>query len=297
MANVSPMPRRERAQLIIVSGLLIATTLLVLVLLLNTVIYTENVATRGIDSDAGSAVDHQRTIDRTVEAYLEEEHDAGAAANWSTLETTVNGSLDHIIEHESTLGSERGRIVESDVDLVQGLFAERETTGAYENSTLTTHANETRLFNVTVEEASLDDVLEISADGGSWSAHVNNSTGEVKLTEPDGTPLCGNATFQGAITIDFVGERVVDDGGSTACEDDLWGADGVPPGVTVPFDIEFGVSTGTNGTYRLETEVTGDETYSHDDAVPIVYEAIVELEVLSPELRYETTVVVEGEVS
>lgn len=296
MADVSSSSAGERAQLIIVSGLLVATTLLVLVLLLNTVIYTENVATRGIDSDASEAVEYQRTIERTLGAYLAEEHGSGDAGNWSELEATVNDSIDHVLGHTASLGSEQGRIANSEVELVPGLFAEPDESGSFENATVATHANGTRLFNVTVEEESLDDVLKVGADGGSWSVHLNNSTGEVKLTESDGTPLCGNATFEGEITLDFVAEAVVDDIGSTPCEGDLWGEDGVPPGVSVPFDIEFDVAQSANGTYRLETEVTEDETYAHEDTVPIVFEAFVELEFLSPELQYVTSVVVEGEV-
>jgi hypothetical protein len=71
---------RDRGQLILVAGLTVAVILVMLVLLLNTVIYTENLATRGIDSGAGDAIEYRATVVGSVEELVEREnehYDAG----------------------------------------------------------------------------------------------------------------------------------------------------------------------------------------------------------------------------
>lgn len=65
----------DRGQLILVAGLTVAVILVMLVLLLNTVIYTENLATRGIDSGAGDAVEYRATVVGSVEELIERENE------------------------------------------------------------------------------------------------------------------------------------------------------------------------------------------------------------------------------
>ena len=65
--------RTDRAQLILITGLTLAVLLVAVVLLLNTVIYTENLATRGVDAGGaeaaefreGTAADVAELLDRT----------------------------------------------------------------------------------------------------------------------------------------------------------------------------------------------------------------------------------------
>lgn len=65
----------DRGQLILVAGLTVAMILVMLVLLLNTVIYTENLATRGIDSGSGDAVEYRAIVVGSVEELIEREND------------------------------------------------------------------------------------------------------------------------------------------------------------------------------------------------------------------------------
>ena len=54
--------RRDRAQLMLVTALALAVVLVVLVLLVNTAIYTENLATRGVDVGADDALEHRAAV-------------------------------------------------------------------------------------------------------------------------------------------------------------------------------------------------------------------------------------------
>lgn len=74
MANVDwgedTTTNRDRAQIILVTGLVVAVILVALVLLLNTVIYTENLATRGIDPGASQAIDFRGSSSMALSAVV-----------------------------------------------------------------------------------------------------------------------------------------------------------------------------------------------------------------------------------
>lgn len=62
--------RADRAQLIIVGGLALAVTLVALALILNSAIYTGNLATRESNHDTRAAIDQVATVDGAVERSL-----------------------------------------------------------------------------------------------------------------------------------------------------------------------------------------------------------------------------------
>jgi hypothetical protein len=65
---------RDRGQLILVTGLAVAVTLVALVLLLNTVIYTQNLATRGTGIEGGEAVGFRGEVVEGVGDVLDAEN-------------------------------------------------------------------------------------------------------------------------------------------------------------------------------------------------------------------------------
>jgi hypothetical protein len=101
---------RDRGQLILVTGFTIAVLLVALVLLLNTVIYTENLATRGIDSGADDAVEYRATVVGSVGELIEyenERYDERDPPNES-----VRNGIDTIDENLSDRYLLRGTIAE-----------------------------------------------------------------------------------------------------------------------------------------------------------------------------------------
>jgi len=70
MADVN----RDRGQLIILTGLIVAVTMVAMVLLLNTAIYTENLASRGADQSGREAVEYRATVVDGVGELIDEEN-------------------------------------------------------------------------------------------------------------------------------------------------------------------------------------------------------------------------------
>lgn len=67
---------RNRGQLILITGLVIAITMVAMVLILNSAIYTENVATRGVDSGGDDAIDFRNTVIEGSEEIIEHENES-----------------------------------------------------------------------------------------------------------------------------------------------------------------------------------------------------------------------------
>ncbi|ADJ15565.1 DUF7261 family protein [Halalkalicoccus jeotgali] len=68
-------PTAERGQLILVTGLTIAVVLVALVVLLNTVIYTENLATRGVDAGGADALEYRAAVVGSVSELIAAENE------------------------------------------------------------------------------------------------------------------------------------------------------------------------------------------------------------------------------
>ena len=103
----------NRGQLILVSGLTLAVTLLILVLLLNTAIYTENVATRGLDSEVGDAANFQQTVDAELAAII----DQYQSENECDFIDNVTADISVIQDQQAQRALERGHIANiSDIE-------------------------------------------------------------------------------------------------------------------------------------------------------------------------------------
>lgn len=113
MADVDGPEGWDRAQLILVSGLTLAVTMLILVLLLNTAIYTENVATRGIDSDVGDAAQFQQTMDEEIAAIIE--HHEGEDEDLVVKNVTADFEI--LILQQANSSIERGHVADAEFDV------------------------------------------------------------------------------------------------------------------------------------------------------------------------------------
>jgi len=69
----------DRAQLILITGLTLAVILVAVVLILNTVIYTENLATRGVDAGGGEAIDFRDGAVEDVTEIMYREHGSNSS--------------------------------------------------------------------------------------------------------------------------------------------------------------------------------------------------------------------------
>lgn len=116
---------RDRGQLILVAGLTVAVILVMLVLLLNTVIYTENLATRGIDSGSGDAIEYWTTVVGSVGELVERENEhydaghppeAGVEAGIERIDATLSerylgrGTIAEIRSHRIEIDESSPRV-------------------------------------------------------------------------------------------------------------------------------------------------------------------------------------------
>ncbi len=279
MADVSRA--QDRGQLILVSGLTIAVTMLVLVLLLNTTIYTENVATRGIDSDVGDAADIQRTVDEEVEAILSTE----SAGNWSDVNESVRSAFDLLATQQRNASLERGQRVEASIRDM--------TRGAKVNNSLesgnATGLEKPLVANVTVEGSWGDERLNLTSDRG--DIQVNETGSGFELLDGAGNQLCGGQVFGDGSTIDLLNESVHDSGAVSDCSGGLWGGDSS----FGDLDVTLNESV-VNGT--LDFAGAGDNINLSEVGSPtwFVHDMTVDLTFVSADLRYETTRSIVGEV-
>lgn len=87
---------RDRGQLIVVGGLVLAVVLVALALLLNSAIYTGNLATRETDYSTRTAVQYQSGVDAAVSrsmAYVNRQDGSDPWGNYSTEVDAINDRL------------------------------------------------------------------------------------------------------------------------------------------------------------------------------------------------------------
>ncbi|MFB9806517.1 hypothetical protein ACFFQF_15170 [Haladaptatus pallidirubidus] len=134
MEDVTPIRRLsgdDRGQLILVTGLAIAVILVALVLLLNTVIYTENLATRGADVGGRDAVEFRAVAATGTGQVIDSENDA----DHSSPEVATENASYGIRRYADLL--ERGYLERSTVAEISNLSLAEGMTLRHENTTRT----------------------------------------------------------------------------------------------------------------------------------------------------------------
>lgn len=84
----------SRGQIILVGGLALAVTLLVLAVVLNSAIYTENLATRGRGTAPTDVVDLRGDVEGGIGAVVEHANRANGGADYGTLQSAYDAALD-----------------------------------------------------------------------------------------------------------------------------------------------------------------------------------------------------------
>lgn len=235
MASVSRP--RDRGQLILVTGLTIAVILVMLVLLLNTVIYTENLATRGIDSGGGDAVEYRATVVGSVGELIERENERydesyppeeGVEVG---IEET-NGMLSERYLYRGTIAEARSdqiAVDEASPRIWQHESEEvREFTSAGEDPDadweVMTETNEFERFVMTVDPDEFEEDSEpFRIEVGDWSMEIdvefeNGSEDQITVAIDEEEPTYEYDYEEAPLEIDFVVGSIETDGES---EDDI----------------------------------------------------------------------------
>lgn len=328
MADVSPPPvpgsdasrggprGRDRGQLFLVGALALSVILVTLAVLLNTAIYTGNIATRDPGTGSADVIEYRasaaemagRTLTgvnyRNNESYtaLESGFDE-AVGNWSvaaTMHSVVKGTDAHANATNMTRGT---RIVQ---------HGDRNFTNASGVSNwLLAEDVQVRNYTIRVDQSTLDPISEddTTDDFGStytvsitdstnetWDVHVydlDDSFDEVRVAvvDPDGgLEKCSVATADSA-TIDLTNASLADD----HCDAlDFWSS------TSQKYQIEYTNGDVANGTYSLvvdkDTDTLDTTDFNADGAgaspyvTPALYSAEVEVTYRSPTVNYSTII-------
>ena len=299
----------DRAQIILITGLTLAVLFVAVVLLLNTVIYTENLATRGADAGGTEAIEFRDGTVDDLAGILEREHRNGTAnatdsflASAERYGRTVSGlrARDGVVAdvrvNDSTV--EPGYFFAQD-ETATGFREMTAPDGTTTDWTVAGNATETRNFRLTVDSSSLSGSVSgaftVVADGTAagtnetWSASLSDSSGNVSVTVDNGTTTV-TETFaprpDGNHTVDFTAGTV-----NGEPFDALVWAEGVQnESGTAPFDIRYENGGEARGTYSFVVDDRDGSSPLSDTSRPYVVEGIygVEVDILhrTPELTY-----------
>lgn len=305
MADVSERAPRceDRGQLILITAVGIASMLVLLALLLNSVIYTENLTTRGGQTEhARDAMEYEVEAEQVVTALLERSNRNGWAyaafrenvTTWNDLsarQSAANGATTYLSINSMTEGS---RIAQADAD--------RPLTNAsgVETWTLVTGASEVRRWELNVSRSSLvtntSDAnaselvaakvfsAEVDRDADTWRVFVytNGTHVLVKVEDETGTLHSCPASTNGTIVVDVVGETV--DGAPCSALGFLAG--------TGSTDVRYNEGRSAAGTYALVVDRPigavddGDFGGAAPSVAPYIYDVTIDLGYRTPHLQY-----------
>jgi hypothetical protein len=316
----------DRGQLIVVGALVLGTLLLALVLLVNTTIYAENLATRNPDVGDEEALAYRAAVIDGVGEIADRETGAEYDDYGNLTENVSRGiaALDrHLGRHQVRRGVDasinRSTVTYDAGRLVRQNESENVTdTAGRANWTVVWNTNGTRRFAATVNRSSLTETTasSIEADGAAadgafyvsvaenatpveeWRAYVYNdsSTGNLSVAVKPGntvTRVC--SADASSATVDFTDGTLAGE----PCPGLRWGEN-----TSGRYDLA--VTNGNNATGRYNLTVrTEDGGLLHESAlvdgatatapespyfVPAVYSADLELRYRSSELEYVTRI-------
>lgn len=312
--------RSDRAQLLLITGLALAVILVAVVLLLNTVIYTENLATRGVDAGGTEAAELRSGTASDIETLL-------ARTDWSTRDPDAFEA--DLAAYASTTREHRlrdGTVTRIGTETTDGSYIAQETVRELDPSeahldgtttepgdewALVEGATRTRSYVLTdvsvtrqVENGTVADDeafrIMVESAGEEWTLHLYELTDQSSLTvrvngetkefdDPERIDLTAG-------TVD--GERWDPLVWAEGVEDDPAESDN-----RTEYDISYANGDAVNGTYefvvdtRSGVKAGGSPEPLHDSAegespyaVDAVYDVNVTVGSHTPELRYEDTV-------
>ncbi len=303
----------DRGQLLIVAGLVMAVSLVALVVLLNATIYSENVATRGIEPADGEATEMRSSavegVGETIDA-VNRVHDGSDAPTSDVL-----AGVDELEERLSLRSARRGGLVgvETGPDRVTN-GTRLDTTGNDSSLANATNAtsyefageiDRTRAFSIDVDIDGLAEATPSSASEDAFHFVIDpdgNESREVYLYADsddvvvaigddgvDPTVAC-RLDPDGAerVTVDITGEEL----NGSPCPG-IWPSDRVDLNDERSIRVENGDAAAgeIRSTVRpVDTEAGVATDVAAEDVAGAVYDLTIDLRYDTAELWFETTV-------
>jgi len=192
----------DRAQIILITGLTLAVLFVAVVLLLNTVIYTENLATRGVDAGGAEAIEFREGAVDDLAGLLHREH----RNSTDDVFANFNASARRYGRTVADLRARDGAVGEVRVDnstVVTGYFiAQNETDSGFRdmtapdgtttNWTVAGNATRTRNYRLTVDPGSLSSSAGSIPSSASRSVSVRESYSRLSVSTASSTGTARN---------------------------------------------------------------------------------------------------------
>lgn len=309
--DVASAPDEDRGQIILITGLTLAVLFVAVVLLLNTVIYTENLATRGVDAGGAEAVEFRDGAVHDLAGILHREH-GNATDNATDAFLASAGRYGRTVADLRARDGVVADVAVNDSTVVSGYYvSQNETDAGFRNMTapdgttadwsVVNGVNRTRNYRLTVDSTSVandaNSAFTVVADGsdGNWSVSLSNDTANaIDVTVRNETDSASETFFHGSnenVTIDLTAGTV----GGQRFPELVW-AEGVQ-NRSEPYDaydIRYENGTEARGTYYLVVDDRDGTSPLSAASRPYVVEGIysVEVEILhrTPALTYGDTI-------
>lgn len=283
MANVSQW---DRGQMLIIGGVLLATTLVILVLLLNSAIYVENFSSRGADSEVDRTVNIQQEIQAEYEAIVSNSESDEEIADWAELNETITDQFSLLVDHHHQRALERGAFLDIGMTLERGLLLDGYQTELDEPVILAegitgSHSLEL-IINLTTLEKSTPWNESLKFSAGEWEMFINRTSDEgVQLIGADGETLVSDGNAPEETRIDILGGALNDESGEFD-----WSSSGTPPTEDGTFELTMDPQNEAAPNIEVSLVANGSTVDSDlDTASPIVDRASLEMQYRSGDLE------------
>lgn len=302
-----------RGQLLLVTGFAIAVAIVALVLLLNTAIYTENLATRSVDTGESDALAYRDAVERSLWPAVSGANDGDNATRTERI-GDASARVDRVAElnarrHllEGTAATVTNRTYHNGTRLVQtdsGRTVTPDGSPTTANWTMAYAIGEARAaeLNVTGGLASTTDPEEgfsiavIGDDGDAWRVYVYDELGTTTLAVKNGTDPITDDICSGQVSgtprLNLTAGTI----NGTDCSALSFGA-----GIDEPYDsvtVRYGNRTTATYTMTVNSTVSPAVDPNFEDSpsssepyqVPIVYSLHADVVYESAELTYRARI-------
>ena len=294
---------RERGQIILVGGFVIAATLIALALVMNSAIYTQNLATQSDTSGAVDANAYQRAVEHGTADAVVYANDVNDSSDYDDLEANVTENVAAFSDLSTRQAVTRGHVPNvSVVDGTEGSSltydggVEFTNTGVSHagddsnNWTIADGVDSTRRFSIGVDDplslnVSGNKELHVVADDGSdeWRMNVSETGGDVTIGIYNGTYTECNYTPSNSFWINVTAGTVA----GSVCEP-LSFAEGIGT-----YDLRYENTSAIEGNYSLLVDDSSPPsnygTGDHEEETAI-YSTTVDVTYRTSDLYYETEV-------
>ncbi|MFB6081467.1 MAG: hypothetical protein ABEJ67_01465 [Halanaeroarchaeum sp.] len=294
----------SRGQVVLVAALGIAVTLVALALVTNTVIYTQNLATRET-ADAVDSVAFQQATEEGVGGLVSLANRYNATSH-SALLARLETDVKHYANATGIEAARNGRIASASVrSVTNGTRIFQNDTRNFtdvngnESWTLATDVSNTRRFELNVSRNALNSsapfrVRLSDGIGTDWTATFEPNGNDIAVTIDNGSAV--TCTVTAAHTVVDLTEGTIN---GTDCDAPPFGS-----GVGSPYAISFENADHVAGRYVLfvDDATVDSGPYATDPTEdpnqrPAIYSATVHVRMVRTDLTYETNVTVAPEDS